>query len=357
MTEHTLTRRDALVGTAAATVGAIGGLSVAQRVAATDSGEAELTINGTIPDGTSIDATIDEFDTEGSSSPINSQTLTATSSGTQIFDGLDGSGDYYYETTLSVTGDGSSTPELETPLLFEVPPPPPPEPDDFEFVNHTTSSEWSEKPDDAEIVWDEWRLRKYQPKLQMDSETRKRFDGLYGYVATSESEDTDVLCYWSKVKRVGSLPIGNDKLGSAIGDHDPIYVFVDPETDEIERIVYSGYNLDAAEVRPNEEDLEQGRVDASTHATFTVASGWHHYRYAPDKTGHFTELKSWPAVRDTWQSNNFGPDTAAVENPWQLATASDWRANDGWFSLTDIWLNLGQRLGWYGADEIDDLRE
>lgn len=355
MTGHQLTRRETLTGIATAGAVTVGGLSVTQRVAATDSGEPELTLNGTIPSGTSIDATAEEYDTADSSTPINSQTVTATSSGTQIYDGLEGSGDYYYEFTLDWTSDGSSTPELETPLVFEVPPP---GPDDFEFTNYTTSQDWSAKPDDADIVWDEYRLRKYQPLLKMDDATRKRFDGLYGYVATSESEETDVLCYWSKVETVESLPGGNDTLGSSIGDHDPIYVFVNSETEEIERIVYSAYNLEAAEVRPDEDDLKQSdRTDSPTHATFTVVTGWHHYRYTPAETGHFTDLKSWPDARSTWLDNNFGMDTAAVENPWQLASATDWRANDGWVSLSDIWLDLGQTLGWYGADNIDDLRE
>ncbi len=353
MTGHTLTRREALIGIGAATAAA-GGLTVTQRVAATDSGEPELTLNGTIPDGTSIDATVDEYDTEAASTPINSQTVTATSSGTQVYDGLEGSGEYYYKITLDWTSDGSATPEIETPLTFEVPPL---SPEDFEFVNYTTTQDWSAKPDGAEIVWDEWRLWKYQPKLVMDQATREAFDGLYGYVATSEDEDTDVLCYWSKVSGGESLPVGDNVLGSAIGDHDPIYVFVNSDSGEIERIVYSGYNLEAAEVQPPEEDLVQDRADVPTHPTFTVVPGWYHYRYTPEETGHFVELKSWPAVRHTWRSNNFGPDTATVENPWQLASEPDWRANDGWFSVTDIWLGLGQRFGWYGAENIDDLRE
>ncbi|AEH39541.1 hypothetical protein [Halopiger xanaduensis] len=354
MTGHSLTRREALLGIGAAGAAAVGGIAVTQRVAATDSGEPELTINGTIPSGTSIDAMVDEYDTSDSSTPINSQTVTADNSGTLVYDGLEGTGDYYYEFTLDFSADGDSTPELETPLVFEVPPP---DPEDFEFVNYTTKKEWSAKPDDAKIVWDEYRLRQFQPLLKMDDATRQAFDGLYGYVATSEDQDTDVLCYWSKVSSGESLPVGDNALGSAIGDHDPIYVFVNSETDELERIVYSGYNLEAAEIQPSEDDLEQRRTDTPTHATFTVVSGWNHYRHTPDATGHFAELKSWGEVRETWQSNNFGPDTTAVENPWQLATASDWRDNDGVFSLTDIWLNLGQQIGWYGADNIDELRE
>ncbi|ADB63908.1 hypothetical protein Htur_5020 (plasmid) [Haloterrigena turkmenica DSM 5511] len=349
MTEHTLTRRDAMAGTAAAAIGAAGALSITQRVAATNSGEAELTINGTIPDGTSIDATANEYDTSDSSTPINSQTVTATSSGTLVYDGLEGMGDYYYEITLSVSGDGSATPELETPLVFEVPP-------NFAYTNYTLSQEWSEKPDGVQIIWDEQRLWKYQPLLQMDAETRDRFDGLYGYVATSEDEDTDVLCYWSKTERVKSLPGGNDTLGSSIGDHDPIYVFVNSDTGELERIVYSGYNLEAAEIQPGTDDLVTQRADSPTHATFTVVNGWHHYRHTPEKTGFFTALKSWPAVRDTWSNNGFGPDTTAVQNPWELTTKNDWRANSGLFSLTDIWISLGKTFGWYGADETDDLR-
>ncbi len=348
MTGHTLTRREALVATGVA----VGGLSVTKRVAATGSGEPELTLNGTIPDGTSIDATIDEYDTEDSSTPINSQTVTADSSGALVFDGLEGQADYHYEGTLEWSGDGDSTPELETPLVFEIPP-------NWELVNYTTAQDWSSKPDSVEITFDEQRLRKYQPKLKMSDATGKRFDGLYGYVATSPDQDTDVLCYWSKVKRVAEIDwIDDTKLGSGLGDHDPIYVFVDSETGDIQRIVYSTYHLGAAEARPSEDELETSEYsDEPTHPTFTVADRWHHFNYTPDATGHLTELKSWPEVRSTWANNNFGPDAAAVQDPWQLTSTNDWRANDGWFSTTDLWLSLGQTLGWFGADEADDLRE
>ena len=50
-------------------------------------------------------------------------------------------------------------------------------------------------------------------------------------------------------------------------------------------------------------------------------------------------------------------DAKAVENPWRLVSEPDWRDNDGWFSLTDIWVNLGQTLGWYGSENIDELRD
>ena len=353
-----LTRRETLKLGGAAAVATVGGITLVKRVAATDSGHAELTVNGTIPDGTSVDATVEEYDTEDASTPINTQTVTILDAGTaHAFDGLEGSGDYHYARELVLNSDDAQelTPELESPLFFEVPPP---DPDDFEFVDYTSSKEWEEKPDDVEIAWDEYRLRKYRPKLVMDEATRRRMDGLYGYVAKSDEEETDVLCYWSKFDESESLPIGNNALVSDIGDHDPIYVFVDKETDEIDRIVYSGFQLDAAEVQPSEDELETSDFSGDpTHATFEVVSDWHHYRYAPEKIGHLNyELKPWPEVRETWQSNNFGPDAAAVENPWRLLDEDDWRDNDGLFSLTDMWLDVAKSLGWYGADETDDLR-
>lgn len=353
MTRQTLTRREALLSIGVAGAATVGGLSAIQRVAATGSGEAELTINGTIPSGTSIDATVEEYDTESSSTAINTQTISTSSIGTEVYDGLEGNGDYYYEVELALNGDGSATPEIDTPLTFEVPPS---DPDDFAFTNYTNSKEWRAKPDDVEIHWDGYRLWKYQPLLKMDATTRKRFDGLYGYVATSDEKDTDVMCYWSKTETVKSLPAGNQNLSSNVGDHDPIYVFVNNETGEVDRIVYSGYNLDAAEVQPSEDQLKQDRVGSPTHATFTVVSGWHHYRHTPDNIGHFVELKSWPEVRETWLNNNFSLDAAAVENPWELQNQSDWRSDDGLVSLTGIWLGIGEKLGWYGAENTDDLR-
>lgn len=347
MSETTLSRRDALKGVGATALVAGASLPVMTRtVLATSSGDPELTVNGTIPSGVTIDGTVDEYDTTDSESPINTQTETVDSGGDPVsFSSIDGSNDYEYDITLDATGDGESTPELELPLRFDIPR----DPDDFEFVSYTTE-DWDAKPEDVEITWDEYYLRQYQPKVRLPQQSRSGVKGMYGYVAEDENEDTDVLCYWLHLDRFDSLPGGD--LGSDLGDHEPIYVFVDRESGEVDRIVYSAFHWEAGEVEPDEDDLETSRTNFPTHATFEVTETWHHYRFNPERDGEFVELKAWPEVRDTWVANNFGASATATQNPWEMLETDTWR-EESWVSLAGVYIRFGQWFGWYGGDEID----
>lgn len=347
-----ITRRDALKQVGAVSV--VGGVSVpvfAGGVSATESGEAELTLNGTIPDTTQIDTSIDEYDTESSDTPIATQTKTHSTGGETLqYANLDAQPDYYYEFTLDWSGDGSETPELDS-LVFEVPL-------DFVNVDYTDQLEWEAKEENTIIEFDEQYLYEYQPKLRMSPEVRESQKGLYGYVARSADRDTDVLCYWSQLTHQDGLP--GARADSHLGDHEPIYVFVNSESGDVEEIVYSAYHwfTGTAEIGDTPSaSLATIRADKPTHATMTVVDPWHHYRFTPGEAAAFVELKSWPEVRETWIRNGFydPADVATIEDPWSI------RDSDGWWKknsvdgrLAGVWARIGDILGWYGADKADD---
>lgn len=319
-------------------------------VSATESGNAELTLTGSIPDGTQVDATIEEYDTESSSTPITTQSKTITSAGsTTAYGDLDAQDDYYYLFDLTLGSGGNSTPELDA-LLFEIPP-------DFTNTDYTEKLEWRAKAEGTTIEFDERYLWKYQPMLRMEPSTREHHKGMYGYVARNEDRETDALCFWSQLTHQDGLPMADSD--SHLGDHEPIYVFVNSDDGSVEEVVYSTFHWysGSKSITDPSEQLQTSRASDPTHAVLSVSEKWHNYSFKPDADGALVELKSWPEVRDTWVRNEFysPANINVIEDPWQI------RDNDGWWEedslnaqIAGVYARIGDIIGWYGADEADD---
>lgn len=349
-----MTRREAVKAAGVVAVAGGGAIPVfSTAVRATDSGEPELTLNGTIPDAASVDATVEEYDTQDASSEVASQTNTFSTGGSTLeFANLDGQNDYYYVFDLALSGDGNTTPELES-LVFEVP-------QSFETVDYTDELEWRAKRESTTIAFDEQYLYEYQPMLRLNKVTREQYKGLYGYVARSEEHETDALCYWSQLTHQNGLP--GVRADSHLGDHEPIYVFVNSETGGVEEVVYTAYHWFTGSVEIGDDPsaaLQTEGSDSPTHATFSVVPEWHNYQFNAEQTGALVELKSWPAVRETWVQNGFyePANVEAIEDPWQIREANSWWEEGSIDAqIAGIWANIGDTLGWYGADKADEWR-
>ncbi len=347
----TATRREALKQTAV--VGAVAGSSLpvmTRMVAATASGDPELTIRGTIPDGTDIGAMVSEYDTD-SSTPLTTQTETITTSGSPTpFGEIAGQTDYDYGFEFTLNG-GSATPEV-TGLLFEIP-------KNLESSDYTAQLDWRAKPESVAISFDEGYLKRHQPMLMMAPTTREQNKGIYGYVAKSPDRDTDALCYWSQLTHQNGLPFVNSD--SHLGDHEPIYVFVNSDDGSVEEIVYSAYHWFAGseEITTPATQLASSRANEPTHPVLSVSEQWHNYSYDADASGAFTTLKSWPEVRSSWVNNGFfnPANVAAIENPWKMRDLSGWWEQgsiDG--MVAGVYAEIGSTLGWYGAEQADSWR-
>lgn len=316
-------------------------------VEATESGEIEITTVADFNEDTAdVYVTVMEFDDDGEQ--INEQTVSIDSGeNTYVLDELEGGSEYDFEVEL---GSDDDEVDFES-LTLEIP-----EGIEYEFKDHT-SDDWEIDVEsrDIEIYYDEFRLRKYQPKLVMDQDTRRRFKGLFGYVAESENEDTFVCCYWMQKTHQDGLPIINKD--SHLGDHEPIYVFVDEDSEDVETIVYTGYHWYASEITPENTLMTSDRAADETHANFEVIDPWHHFSRVPTDGTHgaFFELKSWPEHRDSWMDNGFydPAQPEAIEDPWTMMERDGWW-RDGSFDkrMASVWRVLGLR----GGDQTDGLR-
>lgn len=316
-----LTRRDFSKATAAtAAIAFVGVPATIQRVDATESGFPELTAETEIGDG-EIDATIDVYVDPDDEDPIESQTL-SLEDGTQtyVYDDLESEGDDYYpDVTFDFGSDRMAAVdwfELEFPRS----------PEDFDLEDHT-DDDWQNKDDETEIYFDHYRLRQYAPKLRLTANVRPRFKGLYGYVAEHPDEDTFVCCYWSHLESA-TTPWGLSDA-SALGDHKPVYVFVDHESGEVDRVIYAGWHLLAAEATEWETDFVTGRNPDERHIVLEIDDPHHYYRDRDgDESGaEFVEIESLPDERETWLANGFDGtvDPVTVEHPWVfLSSRSSW---------------------------------
>ncbi|APX98550.1 hypothetical protein [Natronorubrum daqingense] len=349
-------RRDVLKATAGAISLVIVGRSATQPVGATENNSetATLSVEADIPDDTAIQITVYEYESDDDDDLLASDTVTLED-GDDEYDlaGLDGSDESYYDFEIELgSDDGDKSPELFEPLTLEIPEQPL-DPDDFEQVTHS-ADDWTEVPDDAEVMYDEYRLRKYQPRVSMSSDLRSDTDGMYAVLAESEDEETFVCCYWLDLPSAETAVVD---FNSQIGSHKPIYVFVDAETEEVEEIVYSGYQYLAADTQPDEDDLEQARADEPTHATFEVIDPYNHLVYDEDGGGAFLELHDIDDERETWEQHQWldVADPLAVDDPWQMADRESW-FHDGLTSFTSMQANMARRLGWAGGSDADELR-
>lgn len=208
-------------------------------------------------------------------------------------------------------------------------------------------------PDSVTLSYDEERLRKYQPRMITSTENRPRITGLYGYIAEDSERDLTAYAYWLQLTHQSGLPgVSQD---SHLGDHEPVYVFVDADGVPTS-VVYSGYHHYAAAKSLGEDDLVADRAADPTHVdALRITDPYHHYLFDPAATSGFVDLDDWLSVRDSWARNDFYAKTenAAVDDPFTMLTRDTWWADgtrDRQFAL--LWRFVG--IG--GASAADETR-
>lgn len=219
--------------------------------------------------------------------------------------------------------------------------------------------EWRAKPRDVTIEYDQPWLEQYEPRLLTDRETRDRFIGLYAYAVRGDGYDYDVACYWAQLTHQDGVSfLGLFEADSHLGDHEPVYVYVEPDTGEIDRVVYSTYHHFPGEVTPSTARVVQDRhPDHDTHVVLRVSNKWHNYSAAidSDATGAFLGLEDWVSVRDSWLEHGFYEETAdeAIEDPETMRTRKAWWDDD---TRDYKYGELAHRVGLRGAEQSDEIR-
>ena len=207
------------------------------------------------------------------------------------------------------------------------------------------------------LSYDESFLKRHRPVFVASYETRRQYKGLYGYKATSPDYDYDVACYWSQLTHQDGLPFVNKD--THLGDHEPLFCYVNPDTGETEYVAMTVYHHIANDQQARENfHWAAYETDEETHPVIQIVDGWHHYKAVESSSwavGNFP-LRDFVAVRETWKDNGFYNRThdRAVDDPMVMRHRSSWWADgtlDG--EIARFW----HRLGFGGAETADPVSE
>lgn len=208
----------------------------------------------------------------------------------------------------------------------------------------------STKPSHVTLTYDQTALQRYRPKLELAPEDRDRLLGVHGWIATSAEYGYDWYVYFSEY----SHQSGVTSYDSHLGDREPAYVAVDPDTGEVQRLVYSGYHWLAARASGSTIPLAD-----DTHPALRVINPWHHYTLGAPDQGQYFEVQDLNDVFEPWLQNGLEQDLAfrSVTSPATMRERSNWWQDDvGGLSLTALRVNMALLRGADGADKIDQDR-
>ncbi len=238
-------------------------------------------------------------------------------------------------------------------------------------IGTTTAAEPPSRPDHLENVGDDPAiLERFQPSFITNYATRTDIVGVFGWHAeSSEYPDLRATYYWTKYPtQKGLLPSYIPFVGgsdSHFTDHEPIIVFSDVNTDEIQRVICSGYHHFVLDLPASDLELLAREADDPTHPKMRINVNHHHYRNGaglerdgvlPDTIAG-AKFGSWLDRREPWYDNGIFEETSktAVEDPFSLLEdRTTWWKDGTWdaWAARNIWLRFGLR----GADETDPLR-
>lgn len=212
------------------------------------------------------------------------------------------------------------------------------------------------KPRHVTIQYDEPWLNRYSPMLDLTAVRITNRPTLRGWRVSSSEWDTEVgvyACEYAVQRDVTTLT-------SHAGDHEWIYVFVDPDTGDVQSTSYTAYHwLRGYVLNPSVyQDGEGGR-----HPRFAVAPTYHNYAPLSSSDTPNAVLLETQTLGDngtrsgplySWLKNGMAEDMepGAVHHPWNLAPDGPldaWWSEDGsgrtnrW--IVNAWAFVGFTVG------------
>lgn len=201
------------------------------------------------------------------------------------------------------------------------------------------------QPSHVTLAFDREFLEQYRPRLDFAAVETNPEDSLpnamYGWRASSPEHSTDVAVFWADYQyQQGLSPFGHD---SHLGDHEPVYVFVDDEDGSVEEVVYSAYHW------------LRGRARSSvlydeTHPMLSVVSPWHQYSLGGVADGEFVSVENLLAVFEDWLADGLEEELApgTVRNPWRMQGSSGrqhwWREGADGISMNAVFVSSMLRI-------------
>jgi hypothetical protein len=205
------------------------------------------------------------------------------------------------------------------------------------------------QPAHVTIAYDQSRLERYKPLIDIRPVDRELLEGLFGWIAESPEHDTDVMGDWCRYRRQVS-PWWAPGTGHW-GDHEPVQVEVDSDTGDPVRVRASVYHWIKGETRAETVPMD------GDNPRLRVVSPYHQYTATgPDAAVRSLAVKDLTAHFDNWLANGLEADLVpgAAYNPWIMRTESDfWR--EGEFGLPANETLRAETARTLGFGQVGDL--
>lgn len=172
------------------------------------------------------------------------------------------------------------------------------------------------KPDHVDLLYPADAIETYQPELRI-RHLNVRPSKQYAWFARSPEYDYDVYCYWTWYTHQE----GYTSEDSHFRDREPIYVYVDPQTGDVELTVYAAYHWLANRSLPPLRD--------ETHPKFYVFDRYHHYGVT-EQDGQYVDLEDFSSVFEDWLRNGWDESLAlgVAQDPKRMLTRESWWRRD-----------------------------
>lgn len=163
-------------------------------------------------------------------------------------------------------------------------------------------------------------LLKFRPLLDLRNVEIRPTD-VYAWKATSTEQSTDCYAYWVWY---AAGQEGVSDADSHVPDREPVYVFVDEDTREVQKVGYDAYHYLYQEQRAPTLYTASDQESPSLR----IVEPWHPYRPQPDTSyGELLDISSMHEVYEPWLDNEWEVHRRAVVNPWSVRSRGHWWAD------------------------------
>lgn len=204
-----------------------------------------------------------------------------------------------------------------------------------------------EQPDHVTISFDRAELKTYRPLLDLRDADGTALQGLWAWIARSPEYDYDWYVYWAR----WTHQAGFTDYDSHDGDHEPIYVGVDPDTGRVQRLLYSAYHWLKASAGRGAIPFYEGTERPKLY----VFSPWHHYRLT-ERAGVDVDLVDLQDDIDDWLANGMESELA-VSQPYDPAAMQSrdhwWQRGTFGVSATALFYEAARMTGFHDGRQTD----
>lgn len=210
------------------------------------------------------------------------------------------------------------------------------------IVGGTASASHAERgaPEEVTVEYDETVIKEYQPSFILEDVSP---DPLAYHALHATSTGASINAVYGFVQY--PYQEGISSQDSHLGDHEPLIVWYDEATGDVERVDFAAYHYFRGTLLAEELEFED---DARRRPRFRVDPRYHHY-YRPtrDVAGERLEVRNLLDSIPTWLDAGLEEDLAITQpyDPYDMLSRESWwrRTAGNWIdaSLKAAWFNLG----------------